>query len=346
MAPLSRFLDRVWYGESAWRRILWPLSWSFARIVDIRRRWYRRGVLQSRSASIPVVVIGNITVGGTGKTPVTMWLAEYLKNLGFKPGIVSRGYRGRVGALPVVVTDTSDPAVVGDEPLLMARRIICPVAVHPDRAAAAELLADMACDVVIADDGLQHYRLKRLFEIAVVDGVRGFGNGELLPAGPLREPVSRLRTVDRVMVQARRDARVEDLAAGNPDVTPFTLAVRDVRSLRGTRTVTLAEFTGRTVHAVAAIGNPEGFFDLLRSHGIGVIPHALSDHAALSRSDLEFGDERDVIMTEKDAVKCDRFAPPNSWYAVVDVEIPAAADLSWLEALAGRLRNKPVEQAE
>jgi tetraacyldisaccharide 4'-kinase len=341
---MAAFLDRLWYGESAWQRWLLPFSSLFARLVELRRRAYHEGVLKSRTAIVPVVVVGNITVGGTGKTPVTLWLAERLKALGSKPGIVSRGYGGHVGDVPVNVTEESDPAIVGDEPLLMARRVVCPVAVHPNRFAAAELLGQMGCDVVIADDGLQHYGLARQFEIAVVDSRRGFGNGRLLPAGPLREPVGRLQTLDRIMLQARTDERVEELSAGNPRVTRFTLAAGDVRSLHGARQLPLESFAGQMVHAVAGIGNPQGFFELLERHGLTVIPHAFADHAVLSRSELEFGDDRAVIMTEKDAVKCEAFAPANTWYLTVAVEIAADEDLSWLDDLARRLRVTPVEQ--
>lgn len=340
---MTRFLDRLWYGDSAWQRWLAPLSSVFGGLVEFRRRAYRDGRLKSRSTKVPVVVVGNITVGGTGKTPVTLWLAERLKAQGSKPGIVSRGYGGHVGAVPVNVTEKSDPAVVGDEPLLMARRVVCPVAVHPDRFAAAELLAEMGCDVVIADDGLQHYGLARQFEIAVVDGRRGFGNGRLLPAGPLREPVSRLQAVDRILLQARAGAPAGELVLGNPRVTRFALAPGELRSLHGARKLSLDTFAGQAVHAVAAIGNPHGFFELLESHGLDVIPHAFADHAVLSRRQLEFGDDRAVIMTEKDAVKCESIAPPNSWYLTVNVDIAADQDLAWLEDLAGTLRTRPVE---
>lgn len=341
---MTDFLDRLWYGESAWQRWLAPLSSLFARLVEFRRRAYRDGRLKSRETKVPVVVVGNITVGGTGKTPVTLWLAERLKALGSKPGIVSRGYGGHVGDVPVSVAEDSDPGVVGDEPLLMARRVVCPVAVHPDRFAAAELLGEMGCDVVIADDGLQHYGLARRFEIAVVDGRRGFGNGRLLPAGPLREPVGRLQTLDRIMLQAGTDERAEELSAGNPRVTRFTLAAGDVRSVHGARQLPLGSFAGQAVHAVAGIGNPQGFFELLEAHGLTVIPHAFADHAVLSRRELEFGDDRAVMMTEKDAVKCETFAPANTWYLTVAVEVAANEDLSWLDELAEKLRADPVEQ--
>ncbi len=341
---MTAFLDRLWYGESAWQRWLAPLSGVFARLVELRRRAYRQGVLKSRRASVPVIVVGNITVGGTGKTPVTLWLAERLKVMGSKPGIVSRGYGGHVGKLPVNVTEESDPAVVGDEPLLMARRIVCPVAVHPDRFAAAELLAEMGCDVVIADDGLQHYGLAREYEIAVVDGRRGFGNGRLLPAGPLREPVARLESVDRIMLRAGPDERVTALPAGDSRVTRFSLAAGAVRSLRGARELSLEAFAGETVHAVAGIGNPQGFFELLETHGLTVIPHAFADHAVFSPAALEFADDHAVIMTEKDAVKCERFAPANSWYLAAAVDIAGDADPAWLADLVEKLRQARSEQ--
>ncbi len=334
----DRFFNRVWYGHSKWRWLAIPFSWLFASAMFGRRALYRAGVLRGRDAGRPVIVVGNIAVGGTGKTPVTIWLAESLKARGLKPGIVSRGYGGRVGPLPLQVTDSSDPAVVGDEPLLMARRVVCPVAVHPDRVAAAGLLADMGCDVIVADDGLQHYRLLRDFEIAVVDGARGFGNRRLLPAGPLREPLSRLQTVNRIMVQGRGELPVKLRAGGYPNVTQFELAARAVHNLGGKPPVTLEAFRGKSVHAVAAIGNPQRFFDLLQDHGIEAMPHVLADHAALTRADLEFDDALAVIMTEKDAVKCGGFAPGNCWYVAVDIALAADADTSWIDGLTEQVR--------
>lgn len=339
MSAGGKFFNRIWYEDSRWPWLLLPFSWLFTALTALRRLLYRAGVFRVNGVGCPVIVVGNIAAGGTGKTPVTIWLAERLKAGGLNPGIVSRGYGGRVGPEPLPVSATSDPAVVGDEPLLMARRKVCPVAVHPDRVAAAAMLCESGCDVIIADDGLQHCRLERQFEIAVVDGTRGFGNGRLLPAGPLREPVSRLRTVDRIMIQTRGHGRVpiEKLSVGNPHVTEFVMAVRAVHDLQSSGTVTLGDFTGKSVHALAAIGNPQGFFDLLKAHGIDVIPHAFADHEVLSRSDLQFGDDRDVIMTEKDAVKCRNFAPEKSWYVAVDVMVDAEADMAWLDMLSANL---------
>lgn len=335
----SGFFNRIWFGDSRWRTVLTPLSRPFGLLVRVRRRLYFSGILEQRAAPVPVVVVGNVTVGGSGKTPVTLWLAECLKARGLKPGIASRGYGGRVGRWPLHVTDASDPATVGDEPLLLARRAVCPVAVHPDRAAAAGLLAGMGCDVVLLDDGLQHYRLKRDFEIAVVDGARGFGNGALLPAGPLREPVARLESVDRVMLKGPGDAATGTLNALDADVTPFRLVVRNVQSMRGGRKMSIDEFADRSVHAVACIGDPEGFFNLLRAHRIEVVPHPFADHARLSPADLAFGDERPVLMTEKDAVRSERIVPPHTWLVAVDVEVAPGADLAWLDALAARLHG-------
>jgi len=330
------FIDRIWYGGSPWYRALLPLTWLFARLTAIRRRLYRSGVLRSFDVGKPVIVVGNIAIGGTGKTPVTIWLASFLKNRGFRPGIASRGYGGASGRVPLQVSDDSDAGVVGDEPLLMARRVICPVVVHPDRVAAASMLIEMGCDVIVADDGLQHYRLKRRFEIAVVDGARGFGNGRLLPAGPLREPVSRLEEVDLVMVQGA-DADMSGLLPRNVPVTSFELAVVAVHDLQGRRTVALEAFRGKSVHAVAAIGNPQRFFQMLESHGVTVLPHAYPDHAPLSHDDLEFDDGLDVLMTEKDAVKLAKPARPHWWYVAVDLTLGRASGPDWLDQLTSAL---------
>jgi tetraacyldisaccharide 4'-kinase len=338
-SAISNFLNRVWYGASRWYVVLLPLSWLFARLTSIRRALYRSGVLRSVDVGVPVVVVGNIATGGTGKTPVTIWLANCLKDRGFRPGIASRGYGGIVGRAPLPVADDSDPRTVGDEPLLMARRAVCPVVVHPDRVAAAATLIEMGCDVIVADDGLQHYRLKRRFEIAVIDGARGFGNGRLLPAGPLREPVSRLHSVDQVMLQGG-DAGVTERSITNA-ATRFELSVSGVHDLQSRITEPLEAFRGRSVHAVAGIGNPQRFFRLLESTGIRVIPHAYPDHASISRRALEFDDGLDVLMTEKDAVKMRGPNRPNWWYVTVDLTLGEPGDPEWLDSLAVALKRRP-----
>lgn len=303
----------------------------------IRRRLYQRGVLNSIRIDRPVVVVGNITVGGTGKTPVTIWLARQLKERGMQPGIVSRGYGGSIGKSPVHVTADSDPLVVGDEAVLMARRSECPVVVHPNRVHAAQNLSQLGVDVVISDDGLQHYRLARQYEIAVIDGTRGFGNGHLLPAGPLREPLSRLASVDRAIVNIsvmRNNTAVSKLPEGLP-VTDFYLKGESARSLHGVEDVPLARFAGKQVHAVAAIGNPARFFTFLESHGMQVIEHAFPDHARLTEANLRYDDDLDVLMTEKDAVKCGRLKVDKCWYVPVTVEVDHPQD--WLDDLQERL---------
>jgi tetraacyldisaccharide 4'-kinase len=335
---MSDFLNRIWYGTSRWYVALLPLSWLFALLTSMRRALYRSGALRSVDVGVPVVVVGNIASGGTGKTPVALWLAACLKDRGFRPGIASRGYGGTVGRAPLQVMDDSDARTVGDEPLLMARRAVCPVVVHPDRVAAASMLIEMGCDVIVADDGLQHYRLKRRFEIAVVDGARGFGNGRLLPAGPLREPVPRLKSVDRVMLQGGDAGVLERSFTGS--TTRFELSVSGVHDLQGRTTESLETFRGRSVHAVAGIGNPQRFFRLLESNGIDVIPHAFPDHASLSRDALEFGDGLDVLMTEKDAVRLRGPNPSNWWYVAVDLTLGQPGEPAWLDRLAATLKRR------
>ena len=332
------FANRIWYGDSYWYVALLPLSWLFSLAASFRRFLYRSRVLRAFDVGKPVIVVGNIAVGGTGKTPVVMWLASYLKNHGLRPGIASRGYGGSLGKFPLQVADDSDPRVVGDEPLLMARRALCPVVVHRDRVAAAAALIEMGCNVIVADDGLQHYRLERQFEIAVVDGGRGFGNGRLLPAGPLREPVTRLRSVDQVMLQGDDATGALTQLPQDSGHTRFELTATAVRDLQGTTTVALEGFRGRTVHAVAAIGNPGRFFRLLESRGIRVIPHAFPDHATAPRGELDFGDGLDVLMTEKDAVKVERPIPAHWWYVVVDLTLGKGKP-DWLAGLTAELKQ-------
>jgi tetraacyldisaccharide 4'-kinase len=334
---LQDLIQRIWYEDSAAYWMLLPLSWLFARLVAVRRNLYERGVLRRYQANAPVVVVGNITVGGSGKTPIAIWLALQLQQRGMRPGIVSRGYGGSVGRKPLRVTADSNPDTVGDEAVLMAKRSACPVVVHPDRIGAARDICELDVDVIIADDGLQHYRLVRQYEIAVIDGTRGFGNGRLLPAGPLREPVSRLKSVDRVLVNKsvmRSERAIRELPAGLA-VTDFYLKGTMVRSLDEREVAPLAKFAGRQVHAVAAIGNPGRFFMFLESHGMQVIEHAFPDHSRLTEKDLRYDDGLDVLMTEKDAVKYGNLSIERCWYVPVEVAIDRPQD--WLDELQTRL---------
>jgi tetraacyldisaccharide 4'-kinase len=276
-------------------------------------------------APVPVVVVGNITAGGSGKTPLVAALAAALRDRGFAPGIASRGYgrRAERHAHPIIVTPTSNVADAGDEPLVLARAG-WPVAVAGDRVAAARALLDAhpRCDVVLCDDGLQHYALHRDVEIAVVDAARGVGNGWLLPAGPLREPRSRLSTVDAVVVLGGASRAYLD--TGTPTFA-MTLAAKPLRRA-GAPSIerALADFAGVRVHAVAGIGNPHRFFAQLAALGFDVDPHPFADHHAFVASDLAFADAAPVVMTEKDAVKCESFADERCWYLPVEASIDAA----------------------
>ena len=314
-------LQRLWYGP-AWRSLpLWPLAWVFGIMVALRRGLYRTGLLRARRAGIPVVVVGNLTVGGTGKTPIAAWLARQLTLRGHRVGVVLRGYGGLHSSRMRVVAADTDPAEVGDEALLHARRTPHVVVIGADRAAAAQLAEREGAEIVVCDDGLQHLRLARDYEIAVVDGARGFGNGRLLPAGPLREPASRLEHVDAVVVTERgagEGARIEPRR-------PFTAAAllelgQAVNLVSGERRP-LDAFRGAAVHAVAGIGNPRAFFDGLRATGVSATEHPLADHARFDASAPPFPAGATVLMTEKDAVKCRVHAQPGWWFAELDVAI-------------------------
>jgi tetraacyldisaccharide 4'-kinase len=308
-AALERALTRRWQRRGVWSLLLAPLAALYCAAAGLRRLAYRRGWAPVERVGVPVIVIGNLTVGGTGKTPLVLWLARFLRAHGYRPGLVARGYGGRATG-PLAVTADSDPGEAGDEAVLLARRSDCPVVVGRDRAAAARrLLAVSSSDVIVSDDGLQHYRLGRDIEIAVLDGRRRLGNGLCLPAGPLREPPGRLRTVD--LVVANGEARAGELG--------MELAVTALRNLQEPRrTAAARDFAGTPLHAVAGIGHPARFFDQLRALGLTVIEHPFPDHHRYRPADLEFGDAAPVIMTEKDAVKCRRFAQPRHW--VLEVE--------------------------
>jgi len=296
-------------------------------------------MLGSRRAVAPVIVVGNITTGGTGKTPVTIWLARELQSRGFSPGIVSRGYGGSKSSSSMRVDTASDPATVGDEPVLLARRSGCPVVVDADRFRAAEMLVADGADVIIADDGLQHYRLARTYEICVIDGARGLGNRLLLPAGPLRETISRLGEVDQVLLNGPLREQGESISVVEQNSIEFELVAKEVSRLNGSLTRPIERFEGTTVHAVAAIGNPSRFFDLLRAHGMQVIEHALPDHARISSRELDFGDEFDILMTEKDAVKLGTMASDKLWTVPVELKMDPLLSGPWLAQIESRLKD-------
>jgi len=312
-----------------WQHLTWlslallPLAGLFALVSGARRLAYRHSWLRAVRLRAPVVIVGNISVGGTGKTPLVIWLADALRARGFSPGLVSRGYRG-AGSLSEVTSD-ADPAHSGDEPVLLARRSLCPVWVGRDRVQAARALLERypGVDVIVSDDGLQHYRLARDFEIAVVDGDIGLGNCLLLPAGPLREAASRLAEVDAVVINGAGKA------AHGAQGFFMSLEGGGFRNLLDpNRHAGPGDFAAYRVHAVAGIGNPDRFFAHLRALGLSPVGHAFPDHHRYTPQDLAFEDAGAVIMTEKDAIKCAHFARENWWTLPVEAQVdPALADL-------------------
>nr|VFJ50631.1 MAG: tetraacyldisaccharide 4'-kinase [Candidatus Kentron sp. FM]VFJ67118.1 MAG: tetraacyldisaccharide 4'-kinase [Candidatus Kentron sp. FM]VFK14867.1 MAG: tetraacyldisaccharide 4'-kinase [Candidatus Kentron sp. FM] len=366
-----RYPPRAWYQEHhPLGYALVPLSWLFRAAASVRRFAYRHRFATVRHPGIPVIVAGNITTGGTGKTPLVIWLAKFLRENDFRPAIVVRGYGGGARHWPQWVDADADPALVGDEAVLLAHRTHAPVVAAPDRAAAArELAARTDCNVILSDDGLQHYALGRDVEIAVLDGVLGVGNGRCLPAGPLREPVSRLATVDLVVVNHgfghgpgrkgeslrsqvtrtlldnrrqpvdkpfnkqihkqvhepiehhRRGLRCAAHPGTGRNEYAMTLVPGDPRQVADGRTSRpVAAFRNTPVHAVCGIGHPERFFRTLRQLDLDIKPHVFADHHAFRPEEVMFGDGLPVLMTEKDAVKCRRFAGSHHWYLPVDAE--------------------------
>jgi tetraacyldisaccharide 4'-kinase len=316
-----------WYQRTpCWQaQLLRPCAWVYAGVSRLRALLYRFRLLSSYRAPVPVIVVGNITVGGTGKTPLVIALANYLQAQGWRPGIISRGYGGVSSDKPRLVTSDSSPAVCGDEAVLIAKHTGLPVVVHRSRAMAARyLLEQFACTVILSDDGLQHAALERDLEIVVIDGERRFGNGLCLPAGPLREPVARLHSVDWVITNGGTAAVGE---------VPMTLLPEELRALQGSERRPLTSLRDQTVYAVAGIGNPERFFDTLRTAGIKVFSIPFADHHSFSAQDLHFTEQLPIIMTEKDAVKCISFAQSNWWYLPISAQLPA----KFLAALNQRL---------
>jgi len=317
------FVESHWYRRSlSWLTLfLLPFSWLFRLLVSIRYFFYRINFKKKYSFKVPVIVVGNISVGGTGKTPFVVWLAEVIQKKGYRPGIVSRGMGGEVLTQPYWVDGNAKPEQVGDEALLLARRTHCPMVVCVDRVAAVqELLQKTNCNIVISDDGLQHYRLARDVEIVLVDGMREFGNSQMLPAGPLREPLKRLRSVDFIVINGHSELahsafkkRHHDQMSLSGDVL-FSL-------LHPNEHVSLKTFENKSVHAIAGIGNPERFFNYLRNQHINIIEHVFPDHYLYKKDDIYFADNLPVIMTEKDAVKCFGFADQRHWCLPVQAQM-------------------------
>ena len=307
----------LWYGP-AWRGlILWPLALLFQCLVSLRRWAYWHGWLKQSHLPVPVIVVGNITVGGTGKTPFVIWLVSRLREQGYRPGVLTRGYGGRSTVWPIVVTGQSDSRLTGDESVLLARRCGCPVVAGPDRVADGQRLISLGCDILVSDDGMQHYALGRDIEVVMIDGLRGFGNGWGLPAGPLREPLSRAALADIQVVN------------GGNDEYAMRLQITEATALGSGRCVPLTTWRDRQVHAVAGIGDPQRFFSALQAQGLKIIAHPFPDHYDYQPDDLDFKDDLPVLMTEKDAVKC--MAWPSArdfWYIPADAQV---SEIIWIK---------------
>lgn len=345
---LERALERGWYSPFSWTLLLLPLSWVFRAIAFLRRYYYLQ-LKPTKPLSVPVVVVGNISLGGTGKTPLLLTLIHWFQEQGYRPGVISRGYGGTAAEYPLLVQSESIATEVGDEPLLLAKG--CPVVVDPNRHRGATYLLEQAgCNVIISDDGLQHYRLPRDIEIVVIDGQRGFGNRQCLPAGPLREPVSRLNHVDFILVNGTEsdDSSKVSLSLSNLGLTTFSLNIEAV-SLRRLASGESLELTGDVktlgelekwhggckVHAVAGIGNPQRFVTSLEQLGCEVMLHAWPDHHTFTGNELAFDDELPVIITAKDAVKCLEVSNDNVWV----LDVTAKPETEFLDKLVNQISD-------
>ncbi len=329
---MKAWLQRIWWRSQPPPLLLRGLERLYAAVAD---RLAAQRQQHAERLPVPVIVVGNIAVGGTGKTPITLAVVEMLRALGAKPGVLSRGYGGE-GPFPLLVTPETQPAACGDEPALMARRARVPLCVAPSRVAAGRtlLVAHPEVDVLVCDDGLQHYALARDLELCVIDGVRGHGNGHRLPAGPLREPPARAARCDLVLVNG---AEPEPFGAA---ALRFDLVADEAVALTGDARRPLKAFAGREVDAIAGIGNPERFFALLRGLGIRVRPHPFADHQVFTAADLAFADHTPVVMTEKDAVKCASLVAPAGctlWQVPVTAQLSPSAHARMQESLRALL---------
>ncbi|RDH83978.1 MAG: tetraacyldisaccharide 4'-kinase [endosymbiont of Galathealinum brachiosum] len=312
-------LDYYWSSINFVSMMLLPLAGFYCFVSTLRKKLYKSGVLKSYKAPLPVIIVGNITVGGTGKTPLIIELVKQLQSRGRKPCVISRGYGGNASIWPQIVNDKSFAETVGDEPQLIFQNTGCPVVVGPNRKEDIELLIkQFDCDVVLSDDGLQHYALQRDIEISVVDAQRQFGNGFCLPSGPLRENVSRLKQLDMVLLNGGSDKEVSFVMLPNECVS---VGKREADQL------SLSNLSDKTVHAIAGIGNPDRFFQMLKAYNINVIPHSFEDHYMYKQTDLNFNDDCPVLMTEKDAIKCINFELSNHWSVPIEIKLSETAQL-------------------
>nr|WP_279538405.1 tetraacyldisaccharide 4'-kinase [Pseudomaricurvus alcaniphilus] len=309
---------------------MWPLSLLFSGLAARRRRRLSASAVK---LSAPLIVVGNISLGGTGKTPLIIALVKFLRSRGLRPGVLSRGYGGQAPHYPYSVVAGSDPRHCGDEPLLIAREAACPVAVDRDRVAAGQhLIREHGCNILLSDDGLQHYRLARQWEIAVIDGRRGLGNGLCLPAGPLREPPARLQEVDCVVINGTGSACETELALDHGIVFAVNLLPSHWCNVKTGERVSVVDYPRllasaageEAIDAVTGIGNPGRFFDTLRDMGLKIRENSFPDHHPFCAEDLQYAGDQPLLMTAKDAVKCQPFAKASWWYLAVGMPLPDA----------------------
>ncbi len=321
---LAERLVNAWYQGHPALLLLRPLEWLYRAVVQRKRQRFLAGQSPSYRAPVPVIVVGNITVGGTGKTPLILYLIDHCRARGLRVGVVSRGYGAQPPSVPWRVTAEQSADEAGDEPLLLVQRSGVALMIDPDRARAVQaLLSAEPLDLILCDDGLQHYRLARDLELVLIDAVRGLGNGRCLPVGPLREPQARLQSVDAVLFNGA--------SADSAEGFGFTLQPTALVNVASGERQSLDVFApGQAVHAVAGIGNPQRFFRTLEALNWRPIAHAFADHATYSAASLEFSPSLPLLMTEKDAVKCRAFAQPDWWYLAVDAR-PSPAFSAWLD---------------
>ncbi len=324
MKPITHY----WQNLNIVSVSLFPISLLFCFLVSIRRIFYRYGLFKSSTSSVPVIVVGNIYIGGNGKTPFVVWLVEQLKLAGYRPGVVSRGYGARKGSWPRQVNLKQEVLLFGDEPFLIHKSTQCPVIVDPIRSRAVEkMIQDTDCDVIISDDGLQHYAMSRFLEINVTDAMRLYGNKLCLPAGPLRERMSRLQSIDYIVYNVSRfqSETLTRRLSKKEFLMDYEASSLRPLSDKDRQSMTLLDFKGKIVHAVAGIGEPQHFFKLLEHHGLLVIEHPFTDHYEYHSSDLVFDEPHPIIMTEKDAVKCQSLVTQesmaDSWYLPINAKV-------------------------
>lgn len=310
--------DKFWYGRHPCRWVLFPFSMVYRAYVSLRRHFLQR--FRQRQFSVPIIVVGNLTVGGVGKTPLVIALAQALQDQGIRVGIVSRGYGAHLKTFPHEVNSEDTAISVGDEPLLLAKKTGCPVVIAPKRVQAVDhLLYHHQSQVIISDDGLQHYAMGRAIEIVVIDGFRGLGNGLCLPAGPLREPPHRLQKADFILVNQGDPEQIDDLLKNFPLKFSMDCKPGPLRSLKNGQEKKLTDLTMPVV-AVAAIGNPKRFFASLSALGVSFNSHSFDDHHLFKPEDLS-GYSQDMIMTEKDAMKCIPFATNNMYFLPIEAKM-------------------------